>query len=97
MVRQGRVYLFLAESALLGLLGGLAGAGLGSLAVLAMNRVGLDMPPVGTHVPNIVRPTIGLGYNLFAAGVSTAGAVVAALYPAWRASKLRPVEALTHV
>jgi putative ABC transport system permease protein len=95
--RRQIVALFLAESGFLGLLGGVSGALVGSLIVLAMNQVGLDMPPVGSDVPNLVRPTIGLAYNLFAIALSTAGAVLAAIYPAWRASKLRPVEALTHV
>ncbi|MBI5544474.1 MAG: ABC transporter permease [Deltaproteobacteria bacterium] len=95
--RRQIVGLFLAESALLGFLAGVVGAALGSLVVFWLHRRGLDFPPPGTTIHNIVRPTIGLGYNLFAVGLSTVGATLAAVYPAWRAAQLRPVEALSHV
>lgn len=95
--RRQIVTLFLTESALLGFLGGAAGAALGSLVVLALHQQGLDFPPPGTHIPNLVRPTIGIGFNLAAVGLATLGATIAAVYPASRAAKLRPVEALTHV
>ena len=41
--------------------------------------------------------TMTLGYVLFTLALATAGAVLAALWPAVRASRLRPIEALAHV
>lgn len=95
--RRQIVALFLAESAALGLLAGVVGALLGSLVVFWLHQRGLNFPPPGSQVQNIVRPTIGLGYNLFAVALSTFGSVLSAIYPALKAAQLRPVEALTHV
>jgi putative ABC transport system permease protein len=95
--RRQIVFLFLAESATLGFFAGLLGAGVGSLVVFWLHQRGIDFPPPGTTVHNIVRPTIGLGYNLFALAIATVGATLSAIYPAFKAAQLRPVEALTHV
>jgi putative ABC transport system permease protein len=45
-------------------------------------------------VDSIIRPTVSVGYMAYAVGLATGGAGLAALWPAWRASRLRPVEAL---
>jgi putative ABC transport system permease protein len=95
--RRQVVTLFLAESATLGFLGGLAGAAVGSFIVWCLNVHGLDFPPPGTPVHNIIRPTVGLGFNLFAIALATLGATLSAIYPAFKAAQLKPVEALTHV
>jgi putative ABC transport system permease protein len=95
--RRQIVALFLTESAALGFCGGVVGAAVGSLVVFWLHQRGLDFPPPGTSIPNIVRPTIGVGYNLFAVALSTVGATLSAIYPAFRAAQLRPAEALTHV
>ncbi|MFF1412534.1 ABC transporter permease [Streptomyces sp. NPDC058289] len=73
---------FLAESAALGSLGGLIGTALGTITVVAVALV-RDWTPV-LH-PGIVAaaPALGLATGL-AAGI----------YPAWRASRIQPVEAL---
>jgi putative ABC transport system permease protein len=95
--RRSIVALFLAESATLGFLGGLAGAALGSLLVFWLGKHGIDLPMPGTTVPNIIRPQVSLGYDVFAVSLSVVGSVVSALYPSSKAAKMRPVEALSHV
>ncbi len=95
--RRQIVLLFLAESSTLGLLGGLAGAAAGMLVVAWLGRVGIDLPPPGMQVHNLIRPSVGVGYAAGAVLLATAGATLSAVYPALKASRLRPVEALAHV
>jgi putative ABC transport system permease protein len=86
--------IFLAESLIIGLIGGIlgivAGWGLARVVAVVVERMfsvgsGLTLNPVFT-------PEVLLGALAFGIGVS----VVFALYPAWRASKLKPVDALRY-
>jgi hypothetical protein len=73
---------FLLESAAMGLLGGLLGASLGMLVVVAVAAYQSWTPVVDPLVP-ILAPLVGAVTGL-----------LAGLYPAWRAGRLEPVEAL---
>ncbi len=75
---------FLTESVLLCLLGGLVGIGVGRCASLVIAHV-LKWPV-----------SVSLGAILLSAGVSAAIGVVFGFYPAWRASRLNPIDALRH-
>jgi len=95
---------FLCESAIIGLLG--ASIGIASGWILANvvaiifrgtggATVGMGNQAAETNalaITPILTPTVFLGALVFGLGVS----IVFALYPAWRASKLRPVEALRY-
>ncbi|WP_406088277.1 ABC transporter permease [Kitasatospora purpeofusca] len=73
---------FLAESASLGLFGGVIGTSLGVLTVLAVVLV-REWTPVIDPATVMAAPAIGLATGL-----------VAGLYPAWRAARIQPAEAL---
>lgn len=73
---------FLTESAVLGLLGGLVGASLGTVTVVAVCAA-RQWTPVLEPVTLAAAPVLGL-----------ATGVLAGLYPAWRASRVQPAEAL---
>ncbi|WUQ09785.1 ABC transporter permease [Streptomyces sp. NBC_00250] len=72
---------FLTESATLGALGGLVGTSLGAPTVVGV-AIARDWTPV-IHSMTVTTPAIGLATGL-----------PAGLYPAWRASRITPVEAL---
>ena len=75
---------FLTESVLLCLFGGIIGIGVGRLA--------------STVIANVLRwpVKVSLPAILVSAGVSVAVGVVFGFYPAWRASRLNPIDALRH-
>ncbi|MFJ5777713.1 ABC transporter permease [Streptomyces sp. NPDC093094] len=73
---------FLAESGALGALGGLIGTSLGAVTVVALAVV-RDWTPVIHPATVVAAPAVGLATGL-----------VAGLYPAWRASRIQPAEAL---
>ncbi|MEM3441915.1 MAG: FtsX-like permease family protein, partial [Candidatus Bathyarchaeia archaeon] len=93
--------IFLSESTIIGLLGAVIGVisgwGLANLVALIFRRQGGGF---GNQTRNIgamaitpvLTPTVITLAFVFGVGVS----VIFALYPAWRASKLKPVEALRY-
>ncbi|MBD0708612.1 MULTISPECIES: ABC transporter permease [unclassified Streptomyces] len=73
---------FLTESGVLGALGGLVGTSLGVSVVVAV-AMAREWTPVIQPTTVVAAPVIGLLTGL-----------LAGLYPAWRASRIQPVEAL---
>jgi putative ABC transport system permease protein len=86
--------IFLGESVIIGLIGAIVGIILGwGLAVVVAQILGSGIFGGGgfTIIP-LLTPEVLAGALAFGVGVS----VIFALYPAWRASKLKPVEALRY-
>ncbi|MFF8836136.1 ABC transporter permease [Streptomyces sp. NPDC015130] len=75
---------FLTESGALGAVGGLVGTALGVCTVVGV-ALARDWTPVVHPAAVVAAPLIGLGTG-----------VAAGLYPAWRASRVEPAEALRH-
>ena len=73
---------------------GLIGALLGSLLVFGFAVRGIAFQLSGVSGSNVLRPFVTPGFTLGAVLVALLGAVGAALWPAFRASRLNPVEAL---
>ena len=84
--RQRIVYMVLCESALLGLFGGLVGAALGALGLLALGA----MP----GVRGFVEPDISPKLMIISIAIAVVVGVISGLYPAWRSSRLSPSLAL---
>ena len=86
--------IFLGESVIIGVIGSFVGIALGwilanvTARLLASGAFGGN----GFRVTPLLTPEVFLGALGFGIGVS----VIFALYPAWRASKLKPVEALRY-
>jgi len=86
--RRQVLALILGESLVLSLLGGLAGAGLGIAAVLALGRSSSWLGVFGTHfAPDLFFRAL---VTVLVLGI------VGGAYPAWWASRLLPVEALRY-
>jgi len=86
--------IFLGESVIIGLMGAVIGIVLGWILANVTARVlgsGL-FGGGGFTVTPLLTPEVLVGALVFGVGVS----VIFALYPAWRASKLKPVEALRY-
>lgn len=82
--RSEVMQLVMSESAVIGLAGGIVGVILGTLASLAANEVWPDR--LSLHV--------SLGLALFAFLMSTLLGIAGGLYPAWKAARLSPMDAI---
>jgi len=89
--------LFLLEAALLGLSGGLFGAAVATGLVSYCGHTGILLRVPGMLAPMHVYPRVSLGYELMVLTLSAGGAALAALWPAVRASRMRPVQSLSAV
>jgi putative ABC transport system permease protein len=79
---------FVAESAVMGVIGGLLGLGLGALIAAAGNQAGA----ASASELFLVTPRLALGSVVFALVLG----VLSGLYPAWHAARLDPVTALRY-
>ncbi len=92
--RRKILMMFMMESVTLGSLGAVMGVGLGWLTVQLFRLVGFPIPSLTGGEWAKVYPYIRLDYMLMVIGVALVTAVLAAMYPAVRASRMQPAEAL---
>jgi lipoprotein-releasing system permease protein len=91
--RQNIMNIFLLESGILGLMGGIIGGALGLIMALYLQSLKIVMEAPGGQqisLPVVVNPESFIAVVIVAAVLS----VVAGLYPAWQASRLDPALAI---
>lgn len=93
MRRRDVQRLFLYEAALLGVVAAAAGVILGVLAVSSLGAIGIPGRYFGFQ-SGVVRPSVDWAVAVFGALGTFGATVIAGLVPAWRASRLNPVDAL---
>jgi putative ABC transport system permease protein len=97
MRRRQILALFVIEGGMLGLWGSAAGAALGWAMVAAAGVQGIPFKAPGSAGTMPLYPRVAPAFLAAAVAVALAGALLAAFFPALRAARLRPVEALRSV
>jgi len=90
------LWLFLNEGLLLGVLGTLAGAVLSVGAVYGLAAMGLTFN-FGQQQGLVLAPELSAGDVLTVSLMVIAVAILASVQPAWKASRMDPIQALRHV
>ncbi len=94
-VRRAQVMtIFLIEAAAIGALGGVLGAAAGRTIVAVVAALGIRFELSGLGAVNVLRPQVTWTFVGSAVVVALVAALGAALWPAWRASRMNPVDAL---
>jgi putative ABC transport system permease protein len=94
LTRESVLRLILTEALVLGALGAAAGLALTLGLTYGALSGGLTFKPPEATMAIDIFPFLTARFTVLVALVAVLGAVLFALYPAWRASRLRPVEAL---
>ncbi|MCW8957248.1 MAG: FtsX-like permease family protein, partial [Gammaproteobacteria bacterium] len=88
--------LFLSEGLLLGVLGSFIGAVISVLVILILNSVQISFD-FGRQENLLLTPVINLVDILSMSGIVVVVSVLATAQPAWKASRMEPIDALRHV
>lgn len=96
------VSLVLTESLLLGLFAALVGTLAAAIACIYLGRYGVDLAHFTSTnqyfvAGSVLHAVLAPRDLILANAITLLTAMVAGLYPAWKATKLNPVQALTHV
>jgi putative ABC transport system permease protein len=95
------IRIVLLEAVIVGLIGSAVGTGFASIAAWGHSKTGMSMKSHGmTSIPgttDVVYPQLSWAVTLQPAVLMFIIVLVVSLYPAWRASRLRPVQAMRAV
>lgn len=98
MRRRDIMALILGEGAIIGLVGAVVGVAIGGGIALVLEQTGMDftaaMGDFEFPMQGIVYPDLTLDHPLIGLATGVVTAVLAAIYPAWRAVRLQIAEAL---
>ena len=94
--------MLITESMLVVFIGGLIGYGIAYVAVLYTAEVGIDLSLFGDtlgslYVDSVLRPSIDLNSTILVFIAILITSILAGLFPAWRATKLNPIDSMRQV
>jgi lipoprotein-releasing system permease protein len=92
---DGVMKIFMVEGVLIGLVGTLLGLVLGWVTCLLLQKHGIQLNPEVYYIENLPVNMDALEFVLIA-GIALHIGLIATIYPAGRASRLRPVEGLRY-
>ncbi|HET9236912.1 MAG TPA: FtsX-like permease family protein [Oligoflexus sp.] len=92
--RKHILLLFLGEASVIGLTGGVAGVVFVAILMSILGRIGIVMKLPGQQVATVLYPQVHPTFIALVLGLAVGSALVAGLLPAWRASRMKPVQAL---
>jgi putative ABC transport system permease protein len=92
--RKHILTLFLAESAVIGGAGGVFGILVGALVIFVFKQTGIEFTLPGQSIATVLYPEVAAGFFGLIFGIAVISALLAALFPAYHASHLKPVDAL---
>jgi putative ABC transport system permease protein len=93
--RHHILFLFLGEASVIGLSGGVSGVACVSLLIITLGRVGMVMKLPGQQVATVLYPEVSPEFIGLVLALAVGSALIAGLLPAWRASRMKPVQALS--
>lgn len=94
--RRRILLLFLEEAILLSSVGAIVGVTMGAICVKLLHATGLPLPPMGQATTwTDIYPRTTLEYSMAIVMIAMVVGILAALYPAYRAARLLPAEALS--
>jgi putative ABC transport system permease protein len=93
--RKHILFLFLVESAFIGGMGGILGLIVGGMLLTILNVHGIVMKLPGQVVPTTLYPTAHAPFLVFVLFLAVFAALISGIVPAYRASRLKPVKALS--
>jgi putative ABC transport system permease protein len=94
MIRQKVMMLFILETIILGILGGIVGIVLSGILLTYFNINGFTYTAPGTNFPLTIYPYISAFDVIFAYLFSIFASLISAAYPAYKGASLLPTEAL---
>ncbi len=94
LTRGSVMVLFLLEALVLGAMGAAGGLAGASTITFILAKRGIHFTPPNSSMEIDVYPFMTAAFTVGVMFAAVFGAVLFSLYPAWRASRLRPVEAL---
>lgn len=93
--RHHILLLFLGEASVIGLTGGVTAVIFVSIVISILGRVGIAMKLPGQQVATVLYPQVQPAFIGLVLILAVGSALVAGLLPAWRASRMKPVQALS--